>query len=592
MAANEDEKKALNRALGLINEAYRAEQNHFARRQAYRDMYHSYDPAIAKKKKWESKFVHPFPFFSQETKASFLYEGIYGINNEGLFQVSPLNLDMQGQAQLSERLLNYQESNSDFHKEFYEGAKGLGILGDWYLELLWDRKEEVYQQPSRGQITLDGQIERPLYGRYTTAKVTSVITKNQPEARTLNVNAVWPDPGAVNMESARYICVRDELPFDVLKEMEQYGRFINVDMLIGTSVPKRSSFLYDRRPDLPYSEGRDSKRQKAATINKENPMVEIVRIIYPATGEVETIGNGKVYMGRYIPHLNVKNTIEHIKNYSETDQWHGISDYESIYSHWKIVNEYQRMERDAVLLHHRGYFTVLADAGPAVKESLINLQPKSVITVNSQGAINYNKVEMFSPIAVQSKKDLVADAYQSLGLNEVLQGATPGSNIRSAQQMGQMANFGAKILSQSIRNIGFSLEKVGKKWLALNYEHLDADQLVPIAGINEIQEWAQVGPSDINPAARVRVRLSSEFEAIKEKKAELMLQSINAATPVPGFNVAKGYKNLFKFLNAFPDREEDYFLLDDETVAQLMMQNLMQGGQPRDPSQSGKTAVQ
>ena len=153
MAANDAEKKALTRAVSLINSSYKKEEQFFVERQFYKDMYHSYDDALLKKQAWQTKFAHPFPFFLIETQSSFLLEGVFGVNNPGLWTVTPVdptNPLIVDQAKMSEKLFNFQEQNSNLREEFYLGTKEMGITGDWFMEVLWDRDEVVIQQPSSG----------------------------------------------------------------------------------------------------------------------------------------------------------------------------------------------------------------------------------------------------------------------------------------------------------------------------------------------------------------------------------------------------------------------------------------------------------
>lgn len=593
MAANDAEKKALDRANSIINTAYKAEEQYFALRQFYKDMYHAYDPVLLQKSTWQTKFAHPFPFFLIETQASFLYEGVYGVNNLGLWDVLPWGPGSEDQALINARLLNFQEENSEFHEDFYEGSKNLQILGDWFIESFWDREETILQQPANGRYQLDGTIDRPIYTPKP-RQIVPVTLKNQPEARTLNNNAVWVDPQATRLDNARYFCVRDEMTFDQLKEMEQYGRFMNVDMLKGTSMPKVSNLFYSQRNDLPSIDNKNNKKTgKNNFIEKENQMVEVVRIIYPATGEVETIGNRRVYLGRYIPHLNVKNTIQHIKNYGETDQFHGTSTFEHISAHWKLINKMQSLEADGMLNSYRGYWMVRSDAGNKIQDQLSNLRPGGMLTVKDLASLTHQYPEPPSNLALQSRLQLIQDAYQGAGFGEILGGATPSSNVRSSAQQNQLVNFSAKMMSQTIRNIMFGLKKVGKTWLMLNYEKLDVDQLVPLDGADSVQNWAAIGPDKINPLANLSVRLSNEYEALKEKKLEQMLQAIQIAQNVPGFNNVEVIKQWFKTQGVIRNLDKA-FLLPEEQSAQLALQPALQALQAaqQQPEQSQELAGQ
>lgn len=592
MAETEAEKQALKRAVSIITTAYKAEEQYFSLRQFYKNMYHAYDPILLKKSSWQTKFAHPFPFFLIETQASFLYEGVFGVNNAGLFDVLPWGPNSEDQAELNAKLLNFQEEASNFHADFYEGSKNLQILGDWFLEAYWDREEDILQQPANGRYQIDGSIDRPIYTPRP-RQLMPVVTKNQPEARTLNNNAVWIDPQATSIDTARYVVIRDEMTFDQLKEMEQYGRFINVDMLKNSSMPKISNLFYDQRNDLPFLDNKnDRKLSKNTFIEKENPMVCVERIIYPQTGEVETIGNRKVYLGRYIPNLNIKNSLIHIKNYAETDQFHGTSTFENIASHWKLINKLQSLEADGVMNHYRGYWVVRGDAGNNIQEQIKGLRPNGIITTKDLGALDQRYPSAPNPVAKDTRMQLIQDAYQAAGFSEILGGASPSSNVRSSAQQSQLANFGAKMMSQTIRNIQAGLKKLGKKWLMLNYEKLDVDQLVPLAGMEGVEKWLKIGPNEINPLANIQVRLSNEYEALKEKKLEQMLQAINLAQNVPGFNNVEVIKKWFKTQGVIGELDK-VFLLSPEDSAAMIMQQMEQGQEPaQDQTAAGQMALQ
>lgn len=569
MASNEEEKKALRRAVEIIESAENAIKPRFQERQFYSNMYHTFDEVLKYKQWWQTKFAHALPFFTIETKASFLYEGVFGTNSKGIWQVNPQDINLSRAAELTTKLLKYQEQKSDFVRTFYTGAKALNIYGDWFLETYWDKQEKTIQQRPRQQLVLDGQTNTPVVALRAGEKK-SVIKKNQPDTRTLYVNSVWPDPKAVSMETARYVCVRREITLEQLEKDEKDGKYINVEMLKKTSMPKVPSNYYDVEPYSPYvKSGNSQKMGVSSPIDKEKPIIEVIDIIYP-DGQVESIGNRAVYLGTTIRYNNIQNPITHIKNYEEQGKFFGTSDFRAIAPMWRIINQYQSLEADNMLMHHRGYTKVQRDAGPNVIDAFENLAPGDVIPMNNIGGVSHDRPDLFAPLALQVKQSLIQEAQQPMGMNEILQGATPSSNVRSSGQFAQLANFGAKMLSQQIRTIADGLKRVGENWLLLDYELLDTDQAIPVTGPDgQFLDQIKVSPDDIDPFAIVGIKLSADLEAQKEQKVQQFMQAINmAAATTPGFATAKAVKDLFRTWN-FTDDPDQYFLLSDQESAAI-----------------------
>lgn len=593
MASNDNQKKALARAIEIFESCYQAAEERFRIRQFYNNMYHNYDSILKEKRSWQTKFSHPLPFFTIETKSSFYYEGVFGQNHAGLWDVqTDIDLNYERADKIT-KLLRHQENRSGFVENFYYGSKDLGKFGDWFLEVFWDRDERVFQQRDEMRLSYDGEIQRPVLIR-TPGELGVKVRKNQPDAKTLWINSVMPDPKATSIRdrSCRVICIRDEVTFDELKEGEENGKYINVDMLKGTQMPKISSLYYDIKPHQPYITSRNSKLRKGKSpLDEENQLVERIRLIYPKTGEVETIGNRKVHLGRSVDYPNIGHPLVHIKNYGDMSDLNGTSDFEAIANHWRLVNQYQCLEADNILMHHRGYHVMQRDAGLDVEERLRNLRPNDVLVMNNMGAVQHTRPDLFSPLVLQSKESLINQAQTPMGLNEILSGAQPSSNVRSQGQMAQLAQFGAKMMSQGIRNIGYGLRQLGEKWLMMNYENLDSDQLVSADSGGISGEELFVGPGDLSPFASVNVQLSSDLEALKEQKLQQMLQAINLGQTTGMFDTPGMIEDWFKHQGTLPDPGKYALATPDERKMVLRGQFGLGGPTaPQEPSLAGGVA--
>lgn len=587
-----EEAKALNRAVEIAEFALQHAKARFTKRQFHMNMYHSFDEVLKQKQWWQTKFAHPFPFFTTEMKASFYYEGVFGPNSQGIWVVHPWDESSTSSAEKTTKLLKSQEQNSNFNKTFYLGAKNLSIMGDWFLEAYWDIQERVIQRRPAPVFDFDGQIKKPVIRRPAQSTPEIITDKNQPDARTLYVNSVWPDPKATSIENARYICVRRERTFDELKQDEFFrGRYTNVDKLKGTGLPKMPAHFYDTEPANPYvKSGNPDSVRKNSPVDEDNPIVEVIDIFYPETGEVETIGNRSVYLGTIKLYDNLNFPIVHIKNFEELGKFWGTSDYEAAVGPWRLINQKESLMADNELMHLRGYTKVARDAGEGVVESLENLYPDAIIEMNNLGAIQHERPNMYSPLVIQTKDALLNQVQQPLGINEILSGATPSSNVRSQEQFSTLANFGAKILSQSIRNISQGLQDLGKKWLMLNYEFLDVDQTVPVLGQSGT-EILKIQPGDVPPLANISVRMGVDLEAQKAQKLQQMLQAINLAQQVPGFNTPDLIRQWFRTQGVVED-VDSMFLLEDEQIQQLILSQFGAGGGiSQEPAAAGATQV-
>lgn len=581
--------RALARSLDIINRTLDAITPKFQERQFYLNMYHSFDEVLKLKQWWQSKFAHPFPFYTTEMKSSFYYEGVFGTNNQGLWEVEPWSEESLASARNISKLMKYQEDNSNFLETFYVGAKSLSITGDWFLETFWDQQERDIQLPSRYEIGLD-EIGRPM-PKLVRGEKKRVTDKSQPDARTLLTNSVWPDvKGCVSLETSRYFCVRREYAMSYLKKAEANGTYIDTDKIPGTGMPKMPGYYYDSEPYLSiYKSGNSQSTSGSSPIDEEDPLVEVIEIWYPLTGEVESVANRAVYLGRRQAYMNLKCPFVHIKNFEEHGKFFGTSDYRAIAGHWKLVNQYQSLEADNMLFHYRGYTTIQRDAGPNVQEAVENLRPGSVIMTNSQGSITHDRPDLMSPYTFQAKQALINESLQPMGMNEILQGATPSSNVRSSDQFSQLANFGAKMMSQGIRNVAQGLKSLGVKWLQLNYEFLDIAKTVPILGPGGT-EIIKIEPGEIPVTANVSVRLSADLESAKAQKIQQLMQMMGVSQTVPGFGAQKFAKEIFRTNGAITEDPDKYFLLSDDQSAQLTLSQFgMGGGAPQNPAMAGST---
>jgi len=556
-------------------------------------MYHSYDELLKQKQWWQTKFAHPFPFFTTEMKASFYYEGVFGQTSQGIWQVHPWNEFSATSADLTTRLMKAQEDESNFVKTFYLGSKQLSILGDWFLEVYWDRQERFIQRRGTPLIDFDQQIQKPIITR-PQGQPQLVVDKNQPDARTLYLNSIWPDPKATCIETARYVVIRRERTFDELKQDEQIGKYINVDKIKGTNLPKLPSHYYDIEPFNPFvKSGNPSNIKGKSPIDEDNPIIEVLELHDLRTGEVESIGNRRVYLGKILRYDNLKTPFVQIKNFEELGKFWSMSDYESAVAPWKLINQKESMMADNELMHLRGYTQIQRDAGAGVAEQYQNLEPGSIIEMNNLGAVNHTRPDLYSPLVLQTKESLLSQVYQPMGMNEILQGASPSSNVRSQEQFATLANFGAKIMSQGIRNISQGLKELGKKWLLMNYEFLDVDQTIPVVGQNGTQ-MIRIQPGDIPPTANISVRISSDLEAQKGQKLQQLLQALNLVQNIPGFNTPALARQWLKKYGDVEDIDK-MFLLPDEQVVQLILSQFGiqgsggPGNLPQEPALAGAT---
>ncbi len=572
MAANDDQKKLLARAVDIINHYISHEQHKWQHRQFHTNMYNSYDELLRNKKPWQVKYTHYLPFLVTEMKTSFYEEGVLGSGGQGLWKIHPWSEFSVDSAEQLTKVFQYQENNSNIHRELYLGGKSKSMYGDWLLETYWDRQTKIIKQPDNFQIGFDGEIKRPVI-REVPGMEQEFVKKNQPNIRTLDPNAVMTDPKACSWSEQRLYIYRQELTFDKLKEdQEKYNLYENVDMIKGTTMPKMASYFYDDNRRNIFVETHSDKYSKSSPIDEESPMVEVMHLINPNTGEWESIANRAVYLGRRQRYRNLTDPITHIKNYDSFKRFNGKSDYEVIVAHWRLINQYQSLEADNMLMHFRGYTKVARDAGPGVQEDMENLFPGAVITMNNLGGVDHTRPDLFSPQVSNQKQELINDTGRAMGLDEILRGETPGSNVRSQGQFAQLAQFGSKLLSRGVRTISEGLKEVGEKWLLLNYDYLDLDQIFPVTGPSGA-EIIYLERDDIPPMANIAVRLSADLDAQKDRKLQQLMQAINLAQTNPGITTQEMIKDWFKTQGEF-ENVDKYFPLSFDEYTQLARANV------------------
>lgn len=572
MAANDKQEKLLTRAVDIIDHYISFEQKKWQRRQFYTNMYNSYDDLLKDKKPWQVKYAHFLPFLVTEMKTSFYEEGIFGSNGQGLWQMHPWSEFSVESAEQYTKVFKYQEDGSNLHRETYLGGKSKSIYGDWFIESYWDREVRLIKQPDDFEIGFDGEIKRPIIKDVQGAEV-PFVRRNQPNIRTLDPNAVWTDPKALSWDAQRLYLYRQEIPLSKLKEEEkEYNVYENTEQLEKTEMPKMPSYFYDESKNDLLIGNFNSSFSKKSPLDSDDPMVEVIHLINPKTGEWESIGNRKVYLGRRVRYRNLTDPITHIKNYESFKQFNGKSDYEVIVPHWRLINQYQSLEADNLLMHFRGYTMMSRDAGPGVQEDLENLFPGAVIVANNLGAVNHTRPDIFSPQVTASKQELINDSGRAMGLDEILRGETPSSNVRSQGQFAQLAQFGSKLLSRGIRSISQGLKIVGEKWMLLNYDYLDFDQIFPVTGPAGL-EVIHLERDDIPPIANLSVRLSADLDAQKDRKLQQLLQAINLAQTNPGITTQEMIKDWFRTQGEF-ENVDKYFPLSFDEYSNLARANV------------------
>jgi hypothetical protein len=602
------EKEQLARAKTIFADLQQSLTPLFRERQIHTNMYNTYDKALSTKADWQTKFAHSFPFIAAETTASFLYEGVTGNLAKPMLEIEANSLDAKAQAERGAltKAVKAQMENSNIKKEFYKGAKHFYIYGDWFVQAYWDRQERtIEEQDQINMANIDG-LSQPFLGEDNqllsglieefVKKGKLVIEKNQPDIRTIHPNMIWRDPKSPgDLESSRYFVLNEFVPYDVIKNQAGFGIYIeeNVPMLKASRRPTMPSNFFDAEDYKFFYKEKEkgSKSQTKNAVDKENPVIHLQHIIYPQTGEWETIGNQAVYLGKQIRYKNTPCPFQHIKAFEEEGKVYGKSFYSSIYPAWRLINKQECLESDNLFMHMRGYTVVRRDAGEGVLESLQTLQPGSTIIANDLGAIMHNRPDLPQANIEVSKQNRIAQMQQTVGLNEVLQGATPSSNVRSAGQQAQLANFGAKILSQQIRLIGEGFKRIGKNWITLNYEFLDQENILPLTG-EAGKNYVPITPGMFPATANVTVQLSAEFDSKMEIRMQQLMQILNPMLQVPGANIPKFIKDMIREQGILTD-PDSYFVLPDDQITALLLQQFGAGNSPKqNPTTAGQAAPQ
>lgn len=572
MAVNDKQKKLLKRAVDIINHYVNNEQLKWQHRQFHTNMYNSYDELLKNKKPWQVKYTHYLPFLVTEMKTSFYEEGILGAGGQGLWKIHPWAEFSVDSAEQLTKVFKYQEDGSNLHKELYLGGKSKSIYGDWFIETFWDRQTKIVRQPDDFVIGFDGEVKRPIL-REVPGYQEEYTIRNQPNIKTLDPNSILTDPKASRWENQRLYIYRQECTYDeLLEKQEKYNLYENVKMIKGTNMPKMPTYFYDDNRQNIFVEAYNDRMGNPSPLDDENPKIEVMHLINPKTGEWESIANRAVYLGRRQRYRNLTDPITHIKNYDSFKRFNGKSDYEVIVAHWRLINQYQSLEADNMLMHFRGYTKVARDAGPGVQEDMENLFPGAVIPMNNLGGVDHTRPDLFSPQVTNSKQELINDTGRAMGLDEILRGETPSSNVRSQGQFAQLAQFGSKLLSRGVRTISEGLKEVGNKWLLLNYDYLDLDQIFPVTGPNGL-EIINLERGDLPPFANISVRLSADLDAQKDKKLQQLLQAINLAQTNPGITTQEMIKDWFRTQGEFENTDK-YFPLSFDEYTQLTRANV------------------
>lgn len=606
------EKQILKRSLQVIDFCESYAENFFTPRNKYKDMYHSYDAEMVKRKEpWQSQFSDTFPYLSIQQKSAFIIRQLFGNGTQPILTVDPWNEGAFEQANILSKVFKSQFDSSDFKRDLIKMVKEFGYFGDAFLEVFWNYKERPIRQnrnflldinrsdgangaSERDKLNLFANINQPNdrigngFQLNKNVQQFDDVEKDQPDAESIYVNNVWIDPEATRIQDARYVCVRKEFTWDALKMKESQGRYVNVDMIKHTHKPKMHNEFYLESYNK-YELRREAIVANAA-LTRENPVVEVIDIW--ENGRVTSIANRSIVIGAQVELYDAlgpnETPIIHFPNNQENERVYGFSDYEQVERVWKTSNSIRNMMVDNMHFNLTGMHIVGHAFGVDGIEQLKRPRPNGLILSNNPQLLRNYRPDLFPPTVDAYNKDLVSLGKETIGANEVLGGGAPPSNIRDSQSFNALAAASSSVIAMSLDGITTGLTELGRLWLGLNHQFLDVQRSFPVIGPS-VQEFVRLQPQMIPHSSNVRVRLSAIQEAFRNETGQRMLQAINLANQAPGFNFVEAMKNFFRLDGAFDDPDR-LWLLDEQEVSQLLTQDFIAqlgNNNPNEPGLAG-----
>lgn len=495
----------------ILNLCRPGEKEHEQRIIRYDRAYRTYralpDPRAAEIPDWRSRVRVPY---AQGTIDTALVNIVTGSPR---CLVLPRHPDDVQNAKALQNLLDYFVAEDHLsEKQALFAQQGL-IFGVTVAKNHWLYTES----PKTSWETVQGMNGMPVR-RQTTS---TVVTRDGPCFQPWDVYNVWWDPNARDVDSARYVVLREYRTKAELLE-QRY----DTDTGIG---------LYDNLDEL-FATGDTAQRQATSqesylgsTDNKRKGTFEILEVWTDRT--LTVIGNRRVILRQIAnPYWHGKKPIVIAQTRPDLFEMQGIPETDLVADIQAAAQTLQNMTIDSL------HMTVMVGAtyreGSVVDPNMLALRPNFRWAVQDHGDVQPFQMPQLDRNVFEERTRLLGDMERVTGITAYLSGAD-SATVNQTTATGVAALQGAantllRFKAAQIHDKGY--QRTFEQWGEMIQQFLDHDVWVEITGPEGEKAWQSITPQDVVGSFHYRLEGSEEAITRQQERNEA-IGLLNALAP-------------------------------------------------------------
>lgn len=575
-SGSDPESATLNKCLELFKYAQNFRTHFEPRWRRNIEAYFNWDAEIKAKNPRLNRVVVPRPFLIVETKLPRVMKQLF--TKENLYTVLPGSKDDIEKAKLWSEALSYQvRTHDNILQEYTCWIKDAFIMGTGVAKTGWKLTRELMTRREKQEIGLDLYTGQPVVKNNMTRQW--VTTEDKPYVKALDVGEFYPDPGADNIESCKYIIHRYLVTRNDLKIGQANGIYKNTDRISGGSfiAGSVSDFLNKR-----YS----SQGLGSVPYTQSDPIYDLVEILecwymdeYGCKRKTMIANQHVVIQDIPAPYWHNRFPFYILKNIPITGEFWGWGEIDPVYDLWKELSQLRTLQSDNRDKFCGGFWMVDRTKNINLDE-LANMPSGGILEVTGdpQSAIYVHRPDMMKETTIAAEQQIDSDIQMTSGVNDIAIGTPTRSQVRTATTGSLLAQSTDTRFGLTSLLFVEQIKKVGRDWLAMDQQFLSQAITVRIANDHGVFGYEQASPTDIPREYDIFVASGAELAGDKDVIRQQKLQLFSVLSSIPGFRAVDYAKELLADFNEkAPERffEGSYVVPDQQIQSQL-------GGTPSD----------
>lgn len=433
----------------------------------------------------------PYTFAMVETQTARVLRGLF--EHQPPLTVSPRNPESERNAPAMESLVAYQADRMGLQTRLEPWLKDIGIYGTAYAKVDWRRKVRMVKQRKMGlkPIVVMGRVVAQV--PWMIEVEAEEVVWNGPWVRRVDINNLFPDPAAEDVDDARYVIERAWVPLSVLADRAKQGRYDEAQ------VAKLRDTLSMANQERPAQRrlGSIGLSGDAGDSDTFDPLVELWE--YWEDGDTATLADQQIILDperRGNPFAHGRKPFVKCNARSIGGEWYGLGVPEILESLQEEINtgRNQRLDNVSAIINNM----MAVDQTKLVDGADFTYRPNGIVPFRGSPR------EAIMPLAPSG---LVAAGYQeeqlirqdmqlATQIFDYSMGMAPG-HAETATGIMSLQNAGQIVFEDLIRRVAYDgLRKIGQLWLALNQQFITEPQVIRVEG-PQGREWRTYKPEDI-----------------------------------------------------------------------------------------------